>query len=120
MKKENERKNREKIKQQNIEIQKKKIEKEQASKEAFEKWKKKNRKPKNLRTSFAYSEGSLFCYHDMSSNQEPSYTNPIPWVNTPIFTPVKTPSEEIHSFQSPPLLWDDVERRLKSKEKKII
>ena len=114
VKKEKEKLTQQKIRVQHDAAQKKKLEKELASTQAFQNWKKQHRKQKSTRNSFGYSGGRLFCYYDMSSNQDPPYINPVPWVAT---TPAVA-SKDSEQFQSPPLLWEDVERRLGKKGKR--
>jgi len=78
------------------------------STKAYKEWKLSIKKREKLnRNSYGYSNGNLFCYYDMTSQTEPSYTNPVPWVDTLLNEDNIKPEQ----FSSPPLLWKDIEGR---------
>ena len=67
------------------------------------------KKELHSRFSYGYLDGSLFSYYDMTSTPTPSFTNPMPWVDTDY------EKEKADFYCSPPMLWKDVEVRQQSK-----
>ena len=127
IKKKEEKEERLKRKQEQESQQQKLFEKKMSADHAYKLWLRENKKRNNSNYNIHHQRDNNDKFNNLYNPPSPNFVNPLPWVGTVVVDEEKSLSTKRNRndknqdtvFCSPPMLWEEVERRQKRKTNRI-